>query len=326
MKPLRHLPVAPRRSLRTVAICTALLGACAATPMKPDGAAAARERLSRLQADPDLATRAPLAIQQADVAVTAAERPQADPALGAHLVFMADRKVSVAAATAEGHLAVDQRAQLNQQRDDMRLQARTDEADSATRQAKSAQAYASDQMRQADSAEQRAALSDADAKLQRRNAEAAQGRAEAAQDASAQARNDTLSLQMQIDAMNAKVTDRGLVLTLGDVLFAFDTSRLSTGGDSHLGKLSTFLARYPERTAQIEGYTDNVGAEAYNQDLSQRRADAVKSYLVGQGIAADRLVTAGKGMNNPIADNGTAAGRQQNRRVEVVIGNVASVQ
>jgi outer membrane protein OmpA-like peptidoglycan-associated protein len=326
MKPVRKLPSTPRYALSGIAVCAALLGACASTPVKPDGAAAARERLSRLQADPDLATRAPLAIQQADVAVTAAEQPRDDAALGAYLVFIADRKVSVAASLAEGRLAVDQRAQLNQQRDDMRLQARTDEADSANRRARSSEAYASEQMRQTDSAEQRAAMSEADASLQRRNAEAAQGRADAAQDANAQSRSDALELQLQIDAMNAKVTDHGLVLTLGDVLFAFDTSHLSPGGDSHLGKLSTFLARYPERTAQIDGYTDSVGTDAYNRDLSQRRADAVKSYLVGQGIAADRLVTSGKGMSNPIADNATAAGRQQNRRVEVVIGNVASAQ
>lgn len=326
MKPLQPLPLAPRLGLCSIAVCAALLGACASAPTEPDGAAAARERLSRLQADPDLATRAPLAIQQADLAVTAAERPQTDTALGAYLVFIADRKVSFAAARAEGQLAVDQRAQLTQQRDDMRLQARTDEADSANRRARSAQAYAGEQMRQADSAEQRAAMSDADASLQRRNAEAAQGRADAAQDADAQSRSDAVELQLQIDAMNAKVTDRGLVLTLGDVLFAFDTSRLTAGGDSHLGKLSAFLARYPQRTAQIDGYTDSVGAESYNRDLSQRRADAVKAYLVGQGIAADRLVTAGKGMSDPVADNGTAAGRQQNRRVEVIIGNVASVQ
>jgi len=322
--PLPSFPGRP--SLRAAAACAALLGACAATPMKPDGAAAARERLTRLQANPELATLAPVAMQQADVAVRAAEQPQTDMALGAHLVFMADRQVSLAEARAEGHQAVDQRSALNQQREEIRLQSRTDEADSANRRARSSQAYASEQMRQADSAQQRAALSDADANQQRRNAAEAQNRADAAQDASAQARADTLELQLQIDAMNAKVTDRGLVLTLGDVLFAFDTSRLSAGGDSHLGQLSTFLTRYPERTARIEGYTDSVGAQAYNQDLSQRRADAVKSYLVAQGIAADRLVSTGKGMSNPVADNATADGRQQNRRVEVVIGNPAAAQ
>lgn len=324
MKPVHGSFMVPRLPLLSAAVCATLLGACAEAPLKPAGAAEARDHLSRLQADPYLATRAPLEFEQADIAVTAAEQGQSDPALGKHLVFMAERKVSVAAARAEGRLAIDERMQLKLQRDDLRLEARTGEAETALRNSRSALAYAGEQQRQAESAEQRAAVSDAEAKMQQRRALLAQGRADSARDANLQARQDAIDLQVQIDTLNATVTDRGLVLTLGDVLFAFDTSQLSAGGDSHLGKLSAFLSRYPQRTAEIDGYTDSVGTEAYNQDLSQRRADAVKSYLVGQGIASDRLVTAGKGKSDPVADNDTASGRQQNRRVEVVIGNIAS--
>jgi outer membrane protein OmpA-like peptidoglycan-associated protein len=128
-------------------------------------------------------------------------------------------------------------------------------------------------------------------------------------------------LQPQIDDLQAKQTDRGLVLTLGDVLFTTGTANLNMGAGTQLTKLAGFLNKYPDRSAQIEGCTDSVGSEAYNQGLSQRRADAVKSYLVHQGIDTQRLTATGNGESSPVGDNGTATGRQQNRLVEVIIPN-----
>ena len=317
-----------RPATLAAAVAAALLVACAATPVKPEGAAAARVRLSQLQADPDLTSRAPLAVKEAEDAVRAAEQPQSDPNVGAYLVFMADRKVAVARATAQGHLAIDQRDALSGERAQMQLRARTSEADAANRRAFTATADASRQKQRTEDADRRAALSNAEADLQRQNADvlqyradASQDRADASQDATAQAQGEAAELRRQIDGMNAKETDRGLVLTLGDVLFAFDTSTLSAGGSTHLNKLAQFLVKYPERTAQIDGYTDSVGGATYNQDLSQRRAEAVKSFLVAQGIEADRLDASGKGPSEPVADNATSSGRQQNRRVEVIIAN-----
>jgi outer membrane protein OmpA-like peptidoglycan-associated protein len=130
-------------------------------------------------------------------------------------------------------------------------------------------------------------------------------------------------LQRQIDELQAKDTDRGLVLTLGDVLFESGKADLKSGATGNLNKLIAFLNNYPSRTVMIEGHTDSVGGEDYNQGLSQRRADSVKSYLAGQGIDSGRLDASGHGESDPVADNESAAGRQQNRRVEVIISNPA---
>jgi outer membrane protein OmpA-like peptidoglycan-associated protein len=132
-------------------------------------------------------------------------------------------------------------------------------------------------------------------------------------------------MERQIAALKAEATDRGLVLTLGNVLFATGKSDVQVGASSNLNKLVTFLNQYPDRTAEIEGHTDNVGRDASNQALSQRRADSVKSYLMQQGISGQRLVAMGKGESQPVTDNDSATGRQQNRRVVVVIDNPAPV-
>ena len=128
--------------------------------------------------------------------------------------------------------------------------------------------------------------------------------------------------------MNAKKTERGLVITLGDVLFDINKAQLKTGGTRNLQNLAGFLKQYPQRKAQVEGYTDSTGSADYNQELSDRRASAVRTSLMDMGISNDRITTRGYGKESPGASNGTAAGRQMNRRVEIILsdetGNVSS--
>jgi len=261
------------KAFTATALAALVLAGCATIPVSPAGAADARAKLTRLQSDPNLADRAPVALKEAEVAVRVAEEPLADDAaLGAHRVYIADRKVEIAAAEASTKYAEDQRAAFDADRDRARLAARTREAD--------------------------AARTDAN-----------------------EARVDADELQRQIDAMHAEATDRGLVLTLGDVLFTSGQADLKVGATSNLNKLVVFLNKYPERNIMIVGHTDNQGSDAYNMDLSQRRADSVRVYLTELGIESQRIAAQGMGEQQPVGDNASESGRMQNRRVEVIIDN-----
>lgn len=125
-------------------------------------------------------------------------------------------------------------------------------------------------------------------------------------------------LEMQLQDMNARRTERGMVVTLGDVLFDAGQARMLPDGEGRMGKLAEFFKRHPRRTASIEGYTDNVGNAEGNVELSQRRAQAVVAALVDLGVPSGRLSTKAHGEGAPAASNATPAGRQLNRRVEVV--------
>ncbi len=127
-------------------------------------------------------------------------------------------------------------------------------------------------------------------------------------------------LKAEIDALNATPTDRGLVLTIGDVLFDTGKADLNSGATRKLDQLAQFLTEHKDRRVQIDGFTDSVGSDGYNEELSRRRADAVKSALLTRGIDSSRIDTRGYGKAFPVASNADSGGRQLNRRVEVVIG------
>ncbi len=119
--------------------------------------------------------------------------------------------------------------------------------------------------------------------------------------------------------MKAKQTERGIVLTLGDVLFDSGRADMKAGALRTLEQLAAFLKENPERDVVIEGHTDSVGSVEFNQALSERRALTVKDALVERGIAASRVTAVGFGPTKPLVGNDTPAGRQQNRRVEIVL-------
>ena len=292
-----------------VAVAASLFIGCASVPKKPLGSEQVRAKLTALQGDAMLADQAPVAIKEAERAVREAEISQKDLALAAHRVYVADRKVDTARALAETHAAEEARKALVEQGERARLDARTREADKAKSDALVARA---------ESAEQKAAAASA-----RNDADAAMVAANTAQQQANAAQQQAAELQRQIELLQARPTDRGLVLTLGDTLFATGKSELKAGASVNLDRITTFMTEYPKRTAAIEGFTDSMGSDEMNQSLSERRADSVKRYLVGKGVDATRLTSLGRGESSPVADNESATGRQQNRRVEVIISPMA---
>jgi OmpA-OmpF porin, OOP family len=129
--------------------------------------------------------------------------------------------------------------------------------------------------------------------------------------------------QKELADLKAKQTDRGMVLTLGDVLFDTGRATLKPGADRDMDRLAQALRDNQNTRVIIEGHTDSVGGDDYNQVLSERRAEAVGSALRSRGVPADRFEIKGLGKAFPVASNGTQAGRQQNRRVEIVFSDAS---
>ncbi len=138
----------------------------------------------------------------------------------------------------------------------------------------------------------------------------------------AQALLDARDAQIkQLRGLNAKQTERGTLVTFGDVLFDFDQASLKANSRDSITTLANYLIKNPDRKVIVEGYTDSKGSAAYNQGLSERRANAVKNTLVRAGVEPSRIVAQGYGKEYPVASNATNSGRAQNRRVEVTISN-----
>ena len=146
------------------------------------------------------------------------------------------------------------------------------------------------------------------------DASAARSEAEAAQ-------QEAEMLRQRMAELQAEQTDRGMVLTLGDVLFDLNQADLKSAGEQTVGRLAQFMREYENRRVRIEGYTDSTGSDAYNQQLSERRAESVRNALLNQGISSRRIEIKGYGEQYPVASNENSAGRQQNRRVEIVISD-----
>lgn len=322
-----------------IAVLTAVLAtACASRPVVNNELVEARQELADLENDPRYAGLARLAVEDAEVAIERATRAVNDRAdNAAHLVYLAQRRVDIAKARARTAYAEGQAEALEDERHELVIASREAEADRARTQAEIArdraeaeaaaaraerlraeEALAAEQQarRAAESAAAEAEAAREVARLSAAEAEAARREAQAAAAAAEQ-------LRMELDAMQsiqAEQTERGLVVTLGDVLFDFDSAELKPNAKDNLEKLVDFLRQY-ERGVEIEGHTDSVGSEAYNLGLSQRRAAAVERYLLDNGIDGARIETRGLGEEFPVASNETDAGRAQNRRVEIIIEN-----
>lgn len=265
------------------------MAACASAPLTNAALENARSAVRSAESDPNVSKYAALDLHTArgelDEAEAAAaardERGIAQPA------YLATQTAHLAQLRASAKANDARVAAGRAERDQIQLNARTKEVDSAV--------LARDQ------ATQKAANADA---------------------ALNQATQQTSALQAELDALKAKPTDRGLVLTLGDVLFDTGKADLNPGAGRNLDQLVQFLTDHPERHVEIDGYTDSVGTDSFNLDLSQRRADAVRSVLVNRGIDSARIVSRGYGKDYSVASNADSGGRQLNRRVEIVIGGV----
>jgi outer membrane protein OmpA-like peptidoglycan-associated protein len=262
------------------------------------------------------------------------------------LTSKADKKVVISTARETIQFAEDARALAAQRQEEARIKAERDAAAAKARADAEAQAAteAAEAKRKADEEAQRQAeLSAARQAQMKAEADAAAVRAQAEQDAlkakEAAANADAERARQQANALRAQLleqfnriletrdTPRGLVVNMGDVLFDFGKYNLRPEAREKLARLSGIVLGHPGLNLAVEGYTDNVGTDEINMTLSQKRAEAVRSYLLEQGLADANVTAQGFGKSSPVADNSTPAGRQKNRRVEIVVsGEVIGVK
>jgi outer membrane protein OmpA-like peptidoglycan-associated protein len=266
-----------------------LAGGCATTPMHSDRLDEARAEVEKLSADPLAQQAAGKDTEEARRDLQRAEgalqqrKPQEE---ADHLAYLALRHAQAGEARVAEARARQEVAQAQNERTRVQLQEREREAQNARDAAASAKSTAA----------------------------AAQSEATQAQSALATARQELLDLQ-------AKQTARGMVVTLSDVLFDTGQATLEPGADRALDRLAQFMKDNTGTHVLIEGHTDSVGTDDYNLALSQRRAQAVADALSARGVSTDRATTKGLGKAYPLASNDTQAGRQQNRRVEIVFSD-----
>jgi outer membrane protein OmpA-like peptidoglycan-associated protein len=233
-----------------------------------------------------------------------------------HRAYMAQRYADISRELVEEAQAREEVQRSEAERNRLVAEAREREAEAAQR----AAAVASREVElQARELEVQARASDEQA---RAAALAAEEQARTTQAAEERAR----SLESELADLQARETDRGLVLTLGDVLFDTGEATLKPGAMTTIDRLAQFMGDYPERVVRIEGHTDAMGSDETNQQLSEQRALAVRTELLGRGIEAARITTVGYGEARPVASNDTSAGRQQNRRIEVVVADDANTR
>ncbi|MCB1552815.1 MAG: OmpA family protein [Xanthomonadales bacterium] len=325
----KQKPNTPLRAL-AVGVSVCLMAACASTPQKSPELVRLENELSRLRADPVVAGNAGAELSEAqraiDLIASDGKRMRAD--LYDHNVYLAGRLLDIAESEGRATHARDASERLVAERDRLVADARAMEAERARREANAARAAADQARMQASDASRAADMARAQAEAERLQAMQARDAAEAERQRAMQAREEAEAARAELQAMRqlladleAKQTERGLVVTLGDVLFEVDRAELKPGAQRNLDKLVAALSEHEDTVIAIEGHTDSTGSSAYNESLSQRRAEAVQQYLTSHGIDRKRLTARGLGEDFPVASNDSASGRQQNRRVEIIIQN-----
>jgi outer membrane protein OmpA-like peptidoglycan-associated protein len=270
---------------------------CASQPPQNTALDSARALYASAKNDTNVTKYGAVELQKADDNLRLAEQALQDNTRRGsvdHYAYLAQQHIALAQELAKTASAEDSIQQMSAQRDQVLLNARVREAERA-----------------------------------KANAEAQARQNEIAQRQALSAAERARMLEMQLAELQAKSTNRGLVVMLQDnMLFDNGSAQLKPGSARNIDKLVTFLNDFPQRTLLIEGHTDNVGSTQFNRELSEQRAEAVRQALVSRGINSNRIQIRGYGEAYPLVSNNTAAGRQQNRRVEIVIsddsGNVAT--
>lgn len=276
-------------------LAVAIMSGCSSMPQN-SSLAEARVNYNNALATPAVTNLAALELKEAGDSLNKADAAlnngESDDDVN-QFAYIALRQVGIARETAKRKTAELVVANAGAKRDEVRLEARTAEADAAKLKVEIVEEAANSQATQ---------LAVADANSERDQALIAQQ-------------------AMQLDALNAKKTERGMVITLGDVLFSTNKAQLKSGGTRNVQKLAEFLAQYPRYKVLVEGHTDSTGSDERNQELSERRAFAVRAALMNMAIGGDRVATRGYGEAFPIAGNDSAASRQLNRRVEIILSD-----
>lgn len=286
-----------------------LLAGCAAGPTVSPALVQAQSAYARIEADPNITANAEVASYEARKSLLLAEQATDIPTQE-HLAYLAERKAQIAVELAEKSMAEKKIKQFAGEKDKILLKSRDLEIEKAGRELEAGEKKLEQAAIDAERARRQAELTEAELTE-------AKAKGMEADLAKAQVRE----MEAELAELKGKQTERGVVLTLGDVLFATGKANLMPGAFMTVEKLADFLQKHPDRNVLIEGHTDSVGKAEYNLFLSKRRADAVSKALMDKGVGTERISTKGYGETYAVAGNETAGGRQQNRRVEIVVLN-----
>ncbi|MEM9302913.1 MAG: OmpA family protein [Pseudomonadota bacterium] len=321
------------RALLLVALPFVLIG-CATAPASDLEVEQVRLKMTRAVEEDALETYAAAELDAARQALMALETTTStDAEVRAHLAYVAKRRLDIAEARAAERQQKERLIELQREYDRILVEASLAEADRARREAEQLrlQSIASAEeaeralaereaaMERAREVEETARMAQEEADQANRLAAARAREADLARQEAELAGAEISSLRRQLQNLQALETDRGLMFTLGDVLFEKSQAELREESLANLQRLVGFIEGYPDRRVSIEGHTDSTGSEAFNLTLSQQRAEAVRDALVDRGIPTRRLEAVGLGEEFPIAGNDTEVGRRQNRRVEIII-------